>query len=60
MRRLRQLGTEEEAADVASGEDAGADVITTAERARREGRVRVRFSDDHVEADVRDRPEQGD
>ncbi len=43
-----------------SGEDAGADVITTAERARREGRVRVRFSDDHVEADVRDRPEQGD
>ncbi|MFN8151495.1 MAG: exodeoxyribonuclease VII large subunit [Solirubrobacterales bacterium] len=38
----------------AGAEADGADVITTAERARREGRVRVRFSDDHVEADVRD------
>jgi exodeoxyribonuclease VII large subunit len=34
-------------------EDSGGDVITSAERAKREGRVRVRFSDDHVEAEVR-------
>lgn len=29
------------------------DVITSAERAKREGRVRVRFSDDHVDAEVK-------
>ncbi len=36
-----------------STESRDGDVITTAERARREGRVRVRFSDDHVDAEVR-------
>ena len=35
-------------------ESAGGDVVTTAERARRERRLRVRFSDDHVVADVAD------
>ena len=32
----------------------GADVVTTAAAARRAGRVRVRFADDHVGAEVRD------
>jgi exodeoxyribonuclease VII large subunit len=33
-------------------EDSAGDVITTAERARRERRLRVRFSDDHVDTEV--------
>ena len=34
-------------------EDRAGDVVTSAERARRERSVRVRFSDDHVEAEVK-------
>ncbi len=34
-------------------EDSGGEVVTSAERARERRRLRVRFSDDHVEAEVR-------